>query len=661
MAKLGLRSMSKARLRWLLGSLFLALLVPSVVLVLQANRQLKWESFHHHHLQAEDLTAQIDRELVRLVRIEDRRPFSSYVFPYAASAMSPLSRLPIESELPGLIGYFQIDPEGRFSTPLLPEAGRQIGEPDYAQRLAVHRQIESVLLENALVGRESAAHAAVDKAAELARPRAFVEYDVEGEAAQEEVASSVVPQAAFDRLNAPARERKAADEQSYLGRVEDLKLDATLENRSQVLEKTERQSSASYRDLRQKRKEQAVLSETGARDDADQLGGKGSRVRTFESEIDPFEFSLLDSGHLVLFRWVWRDQQRYVQGALLNQAGFLEGVMAAPFRDGVLAGMSDLLVAYQGNVLRAFDEIPPSPAAASALSGSLLYRNRLSAPFADLELLFSVHELPAGPGARVISWAAAVMGLVLFGGFLALYRLGARQLALAGQQQDFVSAVSHELKTPLTTIRMYGEMLREGWVEEAKRKTYYDFIFHESERLSRLINNVLQLARLTRNRYEPDQKTYSAAELIALCRPKIGESITRAGFELIVDCPEDAGAAILLIDADCFSQILINLIDNAIKFAADSERKDVEVSCRRQIDGTIRFSVRDYGPGIAKDQMKKIFELFYRPEGGLTRETAGTGIGLALVRQLCRAMDGRVDVRNCEPGAEFSVEFPGTS
>ena len=84
----------------------------------------------------------------------------------------------------------------------------------------------------------------------------------------------------------------------------------------------------------------------------------------------------------------------------------------------------------------------------------------------------------------------------------------------------------------------------------------------------------------------------------------------------------------------------------------------MEIACRRESDGRLLFTVRDFGPGIPKGQMKKIFELFYRPENELTRETVGTGIGLALVQQLATAMGGRVDVRNCEPGAEFRVSFP---
>ena len=113
----------------------------------------------------------------------------------------------------------------------------------------------------------------------------------------------------------------------------------------------------------------------------------------------------------------------------------------------------------------------------------------------------------------------------------------------------------------------------------------------------------------------------------------------------------------MAVDRDYFTQILINLVDNALKFSARAERRAVELACHGVREG-VCFSVRDFGPGVARDQMRKIFRLFYRSGNELTRETVGTGIGLALVRQLAEAMGGRVDVVNREPGAEFRVTFP---
>jgi signal transduction histidine kinase len=257
----------------------------------------------------------------------------------------------------------------------------------------------------------------------------------------------------------------------------------------------------------------------------------------------------------------------------------------------------------------------------------------------------------------LLVWVSVTLAVVLCGGFWLMYRLAAGQMRLARQQQDFVSAVSHELKTPLTSIRMYGEMLRAGWADEAKKQTYYDYIHSESERLSRLIDNVLKLARFSRGAQTLELKPVPVAELVDIVRSKVGSQVERAGFELALrnDAPADAAVR---VDADAFVQIFINLVDNALKFSAAAPAKRVELACRRESSGALLFTVRDFGPGVPKEQMKKVFELFYRAESELTRETVGTGIGLALVRQLAAAMGGKVDVRNCEPGAEFRVELP---
>jgi signal transduction histidine kinase len=119
------------------------------------------------------------------------------------------------------------------------------------------------------------------------------------------------------------------------------------------------------------------------------------------------------------------------------------------------------------------------------------------------------------------------------------------------------------------------------------------------------------------------------------------------------DTPEGTSVA---VDTDCFAQIFINLVDNALKFSAAATNRTVEIAARRTGDSVL-FAVRDFGPGVPKAQMKKIFELFYRAENELTRETVGTGIGLALVQQLAAAMGALVDVRNCEPGAEFRLQI----
>ena len=207
------------------------------------------------------------------------------------------------------------------------------------------------------------------------------------------------------------------------------------------------------------------------------LKQRSFRIQTFESEVEPMEFAQLDSGHFVLFRRVYRQGERQVQGILIDQTEFIERLVAPAFRESSLASMSRLLVAYRGEVMRSFDpdySLLYRPGSTQDAS-ELLYQGRLVAPFGDLELIYTLARLPVGAGGQVIIWSALVLALVLVGGCFMIWRLGRRQLALARQQQDFVSAVSHELKTPLTSIRMYGEMLREGWADEDKRKIVLRF------------------------------------------------------------------------------------------------------------------------------------------------------------------------------------------
>ena len=681
------------RLRRWLALFFVALAVPTAILIHQAYSQLKWEAFHQHQVLAEELVARIDARYAQLVDAEEARSFSDYAFLVVAGdpaasfvQRSPLSTYPLQPGLPGLIGYFQVDSRGRFSTPLLPHTGvgpeeYGLGGAELAQRRMLAARLRQILSDNRLVQAGAPTGIGGDQSGSPAREEAVVlpHSDVPAlpskslaspEASDTVLADPVAPQAAFDRLNAPAPARQAEDEPGLtgnLGRVEDLQLDYHYQagpSRAAQDQPDRRKATLAEKRVRTERSAvpEAQLSSSAPAQAQHAPLSSGLEIRIFESEIDPFEFSLLDSGHFVLFRKVWRDGERYIQGLLLKQQAFLEGVIRDAFQDTALAGMSDLIVAYRGEVFAAYQGRAGRDYSASAaqLRGALLYQTRLSAPLGDMQLIFSVTVLPTGPGARVLGWVTVVLVLVLCGGFYLMYRLGAGQIALARQQQDFVSAVSHELKTPLTSIRMYSEMLREGWAAEDRKQSYYAFIHDESERLSRLIGNVLQLARMNRNEVNVDVQPVAVSDLIAAVSAPVSSQIERAGFTMRLDCDALAGRAVIEVDSDAFTQILINLVDNAVKFSAAADSRVIDVGCRRQHDGSVMFSVRDYGPGVPRDQMKKIFRLFYRSASELTRETVGTGIGLALVRQLAEAMGGRVDMVNREPGAEFRVVFPAT-
>jgi signal transduction histidine kinase len=720
--------LDERRLRWLLIAFFFALAVPSAVLIVQAFSQLKWEAFRNAQLLSEDVATRIDGELRAAVMTEETRSFGDYSFlvvegDAAANFVqrSPLSNFPVESSFPGIVGYFQVDPSGALTTPLLPSDGVDPSEygvaPEEADaRRALAAEIRKVLAENQLVQRpaseEAVAQASPSPPAGKLEPlrfgvsRAPSESDERGgkDGNAAAAASSVPPgdvdgnapvaspapraaapstpaassqqlvaaeptvppagaaasrgtQDAFDRLASPALvDRAAAPAAFALQTPEAAQTAATAPELSKdVAAEAQREAEAPQR---QKRKEQGAVPEL----QQERAAGSAKvelRVRTFESELDPLELGRLDTGHLVVFRNAWRDGRRYIQGALIDTDRFVAQAIGRDYLASSLARTTDLAVTYRGKRLGRVgatgDDVYSS--ASKELAGALLHRTRLSPPFGDVELAFDVRQLPRGTGAALLAWVTLILAAVLCGGFLLIYRFALGQIRLTKQQQDFVSAVSHELKTPLTSIRMYGEMLKAGWADDEKKKIYYEYIHSESERLSRLIENVLQLARLTRSSQRFDRRRFTVAEMMDLVKSKVATQVERAGFVLSLanEAPPETE---LVVDADCFSQIVINLVDNALKFSAGAQRKIVEIACRLESDGMLLFTVRDYGPGVPKNQMKKIFELFYRPANELTRETVGTGIGLALVHQLAIAMGGRVDVRNREPGAEFRVSIP---
>ncbi len=663
------------KLRLALALFFIALAVPTAALIYQAYQRLQWETFHQHQGLAEEFAARVDQHLRELVATEDAHRFTEYsyfnlVTPTSSNVLqrSPLAGYPPPVTVPGLIGHFQVDSQGLFSVPYVPPTGTEdeqagLSHEEHAMRERLATRMRDILAANRLLGdgerdqpRKPDRLAVAEKKARADKDERLREAEI--------AAPSPAAQVAFDSLNvaAAAAARGGAGSNS-LGRVADLKLEQSFQGAPVMADGADKALDQTLaKSKRALRKETSALPEVAGAaivesGEAHTRRDVLPRIHTFESEVDSFESSLLASGELVLYRKVWRDGQRYVQGLLIDRERFLTATVNAPFALSPLAHTSSLLIARRGEVLsRTSGTTAPDYDATRALRGTLLYQSRLSAPFSDFELIFSVTQLPAGPGATVIAWLAAVLALVLCGGLVLMFRLGARQLALARQQQEFIAAVSHELKTPLTSIRMYGEMLREGWAPEAKRSEYYSFIHDEAERLTRLINNVLNLARMTRNELKVELREVTVAQLLDLLHSKLSSVVSHAGRQYHLHCAPDISACVLRVDLDCYTQVMLNLVDNALKFTSGDEA--LEINVRRGDATHIEFAVRDFGPGIPKEQSQRIFALFYRGENALTRATAGTGIGLALVKRLVEVMHGQVSVVNRTPGAEFRVWLP---
>jgi signal transduction histidine kinase len=227
------------------------------------------------------------------------------------------------------------------------------------------------------------------------------------------------------------------------------------------------------------------------------------------------------------------------------------------------------------------------------------------------------------------------------------------QLKLAQKKDDFISAVSHELRTPLTSIRMYSEMLERNWVKSKdKLAEYYGSMRQESERLSRLIENVLDFSRIQKGRkkyaFSVGDINRCVADVVEMMRPYAAKN----GFSIKTELGQLGQKT---FDRDAVTQIVVNLLDNAIKYARNADDKTITVRTRND-SRYILLEVEDHGPGVPHRLKYKVFEEFYRTGSEATRETTGTGLGLALVKKFAQAHNGFVEIITAKPtGAIFRV------
>ena len=247
------------------------------------------------------------------------------------------------------------------------------------------------------------------------------------------------------------------------------------------------------------------------------------------------------------------------------------------------------------------------------------------------------------------------MVVVLILGVAQTLRASAREAELSRLKTEFVSNVSHELKTPLALIRMFGETLESGIVtDEAKRQEFYGIIRRESDRLTHLINNVLDVARIDAG---TKQYTLATGDVVAVVREAIESYrplFDRLEFAAETVLPESP--VVISMDRDAIAQALVNLFQNAIKYSGEVKKVTVSVVAR---DGWVRLSVTDHGVGIAPSDVVRIFDKHYRVHTGETNGSSGSGLGLAIVKHAMEAHGGRVEVNSApEHGSTFTLVIP---
>jgi two-component system phosphate regulon sensor histidine kinase PhoR len=286
--------------------------------------------------------------------------------------------------------------------------------------------------------------------------------------------------------------------------------------------------------------------------------------------------------------------------------------------------------------------------------------------FAETVSRWRLRVTQRDPSASAARGRRKAIDLVLIGMALVIITSGLAVLLLAVRRErranalksEFISNVSHELKTPLSIISMFGEMLASGRVKGPTQATEYaEVIWRESVRLARLIDNVLDFAKMERG---VDVYEFADGDVAEVCARAVELSTHRlhnAGMTATMDLPAELPAR---IDGNALTLAVLNLIDNAIKYAADGKR--IELTAREEGAGERRrivIAVRDFGPGIEADEQARIFERFYRAKAVRLKPIRGSGIGLALVEHIAIAHHGGVSVTS-EPGkgATFALWLP---
>ena len=343
-----------------------------------------------------------------------------------------------------------------------------------------------------------------------------------------------------------------------------------------------------------------------------------------------------EENRLYILGWVQQDFGGHVYGVELELMTLLSRLVA-DFPASVPEGMVYALIDGSGKILHQAGKAALDPGLKPGLAVPL-------APYMphwQVAVYFIDSSMAAGSGKGFIILSGLLLAIfliaIILGGSLLTWQAH-RNMADARQKTSFVSNVSHELKTPLTSIRMYAELLNEDRIKGAeKKKQYLKVIASESQRLTRLVNNVLDFSRLEQGRkkyrIEDLELTGFLHDIIELNRLRIKE----AG--LVVKDQVADKDVVIRTDRDAIEQVILNLIDNVIKYAADGRELVIDM---KVLDGSCEIRFMDRGPGVPSSHRNSIFDKFHRVDDSLTARQPGSGLGLSIARRLLRQLDGDI-------------------
>lgn len=316
-------------------------------------------------------------------------------------------------------------------------------------------------------------------------------------------------------------------------------------------------------------------------------------------------------------------------------------------RGALLAEISDLFVEANLVPVRQFEQEDGEAAERAATNlATLPVSLRVPAPVCTAAAGFTPGRITAA-----IAWIVVLAGVGLTGSTLR------SSIAFGQKRSQFASAVTHELRTPLTTFKMYTDMLAEGMVkDESQRQEYLHTLQGESDRLARLVENVLSYARLEDGRQTPNRRALTIGALLGRVTPPLERRASASGMTIELECTADRAAAIHS-DDDAIGQILLNLVDNACKYGhAEGQDGTIHITAAQQ-NGSLALTVRDDGPGIPAQEARHLFRAFRRGSSSDSSQP-GLGIGLTLSRALAQRLGGDLRLTQGNGGASFTLTVP---
>lgn len=632
------------KLKLLISVFCICVSFPLAFVIWQTYNSLEQEEKAQMRFFAEKLFEQMELELATIIQTEESREVDEYGYFLAPdkagttrrSAVSPLA----DGKYPSFIlGYLQNNPNGSFQTPFAADAGSI--PPDRVDRFLQLKAVNQFFNEKKMntilpLPLKQKEDSKEEEQVEGSKSSISERYLRKGK--QEEVQEylgkkrqrieQITPEQAYNIASekdalSMAPQKVQSDKQPTISPTSP---SSTYQSRSDLGDNPYGASidQEIVADIQDQDFNESSLIENGAR---------------FQVEVAPFQSVAIENERIYVFRRINMNNQMYRQGFVLDLPLLFQHLAESHFSNQPLAKFSSLQLTGE---VQGFQSV-------TFREGTAVTEHRFSLqrtfpePFRFLSVRLVADTIPRSPARNSLNIAILLLTLFLLSGLFVIYRSVHSIVALSERRQQFVSTVTHELKTPLTNIRMYVEMLQNNIAPTPEKEDeYLDILSSESSRLSGLINNVLELARLEKKTRQFNYQQEKFNGVLNEVETIMSAKARQEGFIISINPCEISP---FFFDREVVVQILVNLIENSMKFGKNSPNKQISIQAQLQ-DKYVCVSVSDTGPGIPETDLSKVFDDFYRVDNSLTRSTGGTGIGLSLVKRFITAMNGKVWAEN---------------